>query len=393
MALSRPTPALHSSPRDGLGYSTRKGWATDRTSMNVSVLICTFKSRSRLPETLAHLKRQRVPADLTWEVLIVDHVPGDDGIQYAMELWGSFPVPLRCFAEPRRGKSPALETGFAQARGEAVCVVDDDNWVDPDYIAIAHRIMTEHSEVGVIGACGEAACEVAPPGWFADLHYMYAVGHQASRPGFTDGSVATFWGAGSVIRRSAWTRLKAIGFVPIMNPCREDGVTFNPGFTGGEDPEICYGIQYAGYRLWYEPSLKYRHYIPAQRLTIKYVETTAGGVNMAAPILKIYRARLEGAPASGHFRTLMYNIWWLHFATAVMMFGVSLLRQVGRKRTATVTKELRAYRGQVAGLWYWRSRYKEIVAAIDRLKHNGIVAAAIDGPGPTAERMSTRGIA
>lgn len=241
--------------------------------MDVSILICTYNSAKTLPQTLSYLSRQKVPETIEWEILIVDYASQDGTTALALQLWNNDAVPLRIYHESEAGKSPALETGFRNARGKVVCIVDDDNWVCEDYVRVAYETMDAHPDVGVIGAFGEAACEVSPPFWFEEFKTSYAVGAQGRERGYARQDRLWFWGAGSAIRRAAWLKLKEKGFKALLNPSRSDGIFFHDGFTGGEDPELCYAIQLVGYKLWYEPDLIYKHFIPAKDLPLAFSKT------------------------------------------------------------------------------------------------------------------------
>lgn len=348
--------------------------------MDVSVLICTYNSALRLPQTLSHLRQQRTARNLSWELVIVDFASSDGTLAVAREQWRDEQIPLICLTEHAAGKSPALATGLRAASGEAVCIVDDDNWVAEDYVATAYEIITKYPEVGVIGARGEAACEIEPPWWFDSLRYMYAVGPQAPSSGFVGSNCFSFWGAGCVLRRSAWDAIVNSGFRPIFNPSRSDGINFNPGFTGGEDPEMCLAIQLAGYRLWFEDRLRYKHWIPAARLTPEYIEKTAIGVNMASPILKLYQAKLRPAIGASYCKQKLMRSWGCHYAMAAAGMMIAVVAYNFRPSDIIERKRLSAYRGQLRGLWYWRKGYRAFVARIDALER----AAALVRKGKAA---------
>ncbi len=285
-----------------------------QTDYNVTVLICTYNSAKRIRPTLEHLKNQKYSSDLKWEVIIVDYLSTDKTAEIARQIWQDMEVPLTIISESRPGKTPALETGLQNARGEAICIIDDDNWADEKYISVANKIITNHPDVGVVGAYGKAFCEVDPPSWFLSYQGMYAVGPQALSSGYVSNDrPASFHGAGSVIRKSAWLKAKERGFIPLLNPIGGGDTRFLDKSTGGEDPELCFAIQIAGYRLWYEESLIYTHYISRKRLTVDFVESTAFSVFSAAPFLHLYLCYLYPEDFSGHLKRLIYRTWFLHF--------------------------------------------------------------------------------
>jgi len=289
------------------------------TDYNVTVLICTYNSAKRITETLEHLKSQCHTENIKWEVLVVDYLSSDGTPDIISQVWQGIQVPLTIISESRPGKTPALETGLANARGEAICIIDDDNWADENYISVANQIITSYPDVGVVGAYGKAYCEVDPPSWFLTYQGMYAVGPQALKSGYVGNSrPCAFRGAGSVIRKSAWLKAKEKGFIPLLNPIGGGETRFLQKSTGGEDPELCYAIQFVGYKLWYEPRLVYTHYISAKRLTVDFIANTAFSVDSASPLLGIYLSHLSRNTFSGRIRKLIYSNRFIYLIYALL---------------------------------------------------------------------------
>lgn len=233
---------------------------------SVSVVVCCHDSAARLPETLAHLQAQQVPEMLEWEVVIVDNASTDDTARIANELWAKKPITeLRVVAEPHLGLSHARRTGLSAARFEIISIVDDDNWLSPDWIRKTSELMARHPEVGACGGRTEAVTELPPPHWFADYSICYAVGNQYSTEGDVTWPHGHLWGAGMSVRKIAWDRLYADGFNPLLSGRK------GKHLTSGEDYELCYALRLAGWHIWYSRDLLLRHYIPASRLSTEYL--------------------------------------------------------------------------------------------------------------------------
>ena len=143
--------------------------------------------------------------------------------------------------------------------------------------------MNTHHDVGVVGARGIElfSTPVSPPKWFSHFREYYAVGKQFDTSGYTFDRRFHFWGAGSIFRKSAWLKAKQSGFVPRLNPSRGDtSDTFLPGFSGGEDPEMCYAVIMAGYKLWYEDNLFLSPLNSSRELSSKFLINTTRGVSV-----------------------------------------------------------------------------------------------------------------
>jgi len=344
-------------------------------NFDISILICTHNSRKRIADTLNSLKKQRGCENINWEVIIVDYISSDGTLEVAKEVWSNEVVPLICIKEQAPGKTPALETGLMRARGDGICIIDDDNWADETYVMIAHSTLKAHPDIGVIGAFGIAQCEIEPPEWFYSNLGTYAVGSQGAKQGYIEGNRnLSFWGAGSVIRRDAWIKAKQKGFIPILNPTRgKSGVAFSKGFIGGEDGELCFAVQLVGYRLWYEPKLKYKHFIPKGRLTPEFIKNTIAGVSSAAPLVRLYLATLTPPSSLGYFRKTVYHNWWLHMLYTIMRYVHCLCRMQIKKHNEKhfeIKKVHIRYRAEMQALWHLRTSFNVVVSSIRKLQYH-----------------------
>jgi glycosyltransferase involved in cell wall biosynthesis len=339
--------------------------------VHVTIVICTHNSGRVIGTTLRRLRAQAMDRPIEWEVIVVDYDSTDDTILVCRRVWGDCEIDLSVIAETKAGKSPALETGIEAARGEAVCIVDDDNFVAPDYIEVAYKTMTAHPDVGAIGAQGMPDLEVAPPNWFEAYSGAYALGHQASQPGYVDDAdPGSFWGAGLVIRRSAWCGLKATGFSLVLNPSRQgDARLFKRGFTGGEDQEMCLVLQHAGYRLWYEPSLIFHHHISGERMTKEYLYRTTRGTALAIPVLKLY---MSAFPARG-FRMRVRGVLYRSLPLMLVHEILGALAHLGRAsrspfKLIEAMRALVRLKGCVLAIWDLAGEADVVLGQVKRVR-------------------------
>src|SRR5262249_47418646 len=123
----------------------------------ISVAICTWNRSQLLEQTLAAMCQLRVPADLCWELLIVNNNCTDqtDAViaRYTERL------PLRRLFEPKQGHSNARNCAAQTAIGELLIWTDDDVLVDPCWLLEYRKAMREWPEATFFGGTIEA--------WFA----------------------------------------------------------------------------------------------------------------------------------------------------------------------------------------------------------------------------------
>src|SRR2546422_2166535 len=248
----------------------------------VSVIVCCYNSASRLPATLAHLASQRCEGRFPWEVILVDNASTDGTGRIAQELWPQdAPVHLRVVDEARLGLAYARQRGISAARYELLSFVDDDNWVCPNWVQLVWELMSQHPEVGACGGFCVAECELPPPEWFQSFSEMYAVWPREAEPG--DVTHTRFlWGAGLTVKKSALMELEKNGF---RTWCVDRQGT---ALTAAQDTELCFALRLAGWRLWYEPRLRLRHFIPAKRLEWSYLRRLYRGAGLSSPALDAY---------------------------------------------------------------------------------------------------------
>ena len=260
----------------------------------VSVLICTYNGAQRLATTLEHLARQQVAPGVGWEVVLVDNNSTDDSLQVGTAWWQHHgaPVPLRTFRQSRPGKNYALDLAYDEAQYEFMCIVDDDNWLDSNYLQIGFDLLSQHKSVGLLGGRSVGAFEVPMPVWFPKVSRSYAVGTPVlftgnpPRPLTEAGPIAqgALCGAGLFMRYAAWHLLKQADFQSLLN-----GRIGEKQLMGGEDDELCYAVKLAGFEIWYTPALCLTHFMIKNRLTREYVPRIIHSFSQTFTRLSVYR--------------------------------------------------------------------------------------------------------
>jgi glycosyltransferase involved in cell wall biosynthesis len=261
------------------------------TDRGVSIVVCCHDSAKRLPETLPRLAAQRVPAEIPWEVVIVDNASKDKTAETATRLWpADAPAPLRVVAEPRLGLGNARVRSFSEARYEIISYLDDDNWVEGDWVANLVDFFDQHPDAAAIGGPSTAVFEGEAPPWFSTLAGFFAVGPQ--HPEFadiTDQCGTLLWGAGLSLRKSTAQKLMREGFEFLSNggclPIRR-----------GDDTELCFALRALGGRLYYDPRMAIRHVMPTDRMVWPKALELLHIMGETSPLLDLYLIVLRRPP-------------------------------------------------------------------------------------------------
>lgn len=231
----------------------------------VSIVICCHNGEKLLPQTLKHIAGQDIKDKIEWEVILIDNASTDDTSNIAREHWPrEAPAPFRIIYEQKLGLANARERAFSEAKYEFVSFIDDDIWIAPEWVETVFDIMTAHPDVGICGGFSEAVYEIDPPEWFEKCKDIYAIGPQGIAAGDVTDSRGYLWGSGGAIRKSAFQELADKGFEFTLSGRQ------GTRLSSGEDAELCLALRLAGWRLWYDPRLRFGHFFTAKKLRWEY---------------------------------------------------------------------------------------------------------------------------
>ena len=278
-------------------------------ALGISVVLCCHNGASKLPHALEYLARQRVPKSLTWEVILVDNASTDGSGGVAEDSWreNRSPVPLRVVIEAQLGLAFARNRGVRAAKYSIIVFVDDDNWLEVDYLARAWEIMESLPSVGIAFGRSDGVFERQPPGWFRMVQQHYAIGSLGDSPQDVTGDGTLPWGAGMVMRKSALSDLMGLGFAHRLTGRQGSRL------SSCEDSELSLALMLAGWRLRFDPRLALRHFMPEARMEWSYFRKLFGGQCESAALLDPYYIALGKTGNEAMLRSPRLA-WWCQCA-------------------------------------------------------------------------------
>lgn len=101
--------------------------------ISISIILCTCNRPAGLAESLAALAKLRIKPEWKAELLVVDNAPAETTAS-VVRGWKVENFEILYLQEPKKGKSNALNTGLARARGEIILFTDDDVIVPEDWV-------------------------------------------------------------------------------------------------------------------------------------------------------------------------------------------------------------------------------------------------------------------
>lgn len=289
--------------------------------MQISVILCTHNPRmDYLQRVLAALARQTLPAT-TWEVVLVDNASHPPIPTACLNGFSNF----RLIHEGTLGKPNALMAGIAASTGELLVTVDDDNILEPDYLAQLLVLHRENPQVGVFGASIKAEYE-APPPPFIEFYASYLAIRDLTQDIVGDATTphSSPIGAGMGLLRSVAESyvIRAQSNLGLLAFGRK-GTSLQ---SAADDTLFGYLAQSLGYKCGAFRALRLTHLIPQRRLTEEYLQALAEGVTRS----HLYLAYVRGAQQPSRYRFLRWQagnlIWRLHPDVHLSRFCRAILR-------------------------------------------------------------------
>ena len=251
----------------------------------ISVIVCCYNSVNRLKPTIEYLLNQVGIAANQWEILIIDNASTDDTAAVANDLLETnktenSPV-FKIIKEETPGLSAARMCGIENASYDFLLFCDDDNWLVKTYLHDALVIMTENSNIGVLGSYGKPVFEgQEPPFFWKNQYHTLAVGAQYVDEGNITNTRKVVYGAGMIVNKKAFLEL-------INNYQFEFQATGRIGasLASSEDHELCLAMRMIGYEVVWYKRLQFYHYIPKNRTEINYYKKLFLGFGLSSPLL------------------------------------------------------------------------------------------------------------
>lgn len=195
-----------------------------------SVIVCSYNGSATIRDTLEGLQKLTYP---NFEVIVVNDGSKDN----LAAIVGEYNVKL--ITTTNKGLSSARNTGMYNARGEILAYLDDDAYPDPHwlhYLAYAY----ENSEHGAMGGPNilppedgpVATCVANAPG--GPVHVLE-----------TDELAEHVPGCNLSVRKKVLMEIG--GFDPVFR-------------SAGDDVDVCWRIQQAGYSVGFHPSALVWHH-------------------------------------------------------------------------------------------------------------------------------------
>lgn len=250
----------------------------------ISLIVCTYNREKYIGEMLAAIAACQYPSE-RYEIVLVDNNSNDNTASICKKFQDAHPeAPYRYFLEARQGLSHARNRGIKEAQGDIIVFLDDDAFVDKDYLKNLENNLAEYPDAAAFGGRIDPLFESGtPPEWLCKwtMSWVSAIDKGDRVILFNDKYPI---GANMGFRRQT---LEQCG--SFSTKLGRSG----KNLMGGEEKDIFLRVRRAGLNIYYFPDVRVRHIIPAHRTTREYVIKFGEGIGMSEQL----RCSNEGGSA------------------------------------------------------------------------------------------------
>lgn len=251
----------------------------------VSVIICAHNPRPHyLQRTLAGLRAQTLPFT-DWELLLVDNASREPLVARFDLTW--HPA-SRHILETTLGLTPARLRGLQESRGELIIYVDDDNVLDPDYLAIAKKLHDEKPWLGAWGGRVEPEFEIPPPSWLRPYLPLLAINEVPldQWSNYVTPAATPPCGAGICVRRCVAEHYRQ---ETLTNPLRAALDRRGSNLSSAGDTDLAFTACDLGLGAGRFRALRLLHLIPKERLELAYFLRLVEGIAASQIVVRSLR--------------------------------------------------------------------------------------------------------
>lgn len=240
--------------------------------MELTVVICTHNRAMLLGKMLGVLSQADFSGISNCEILVIANACKDNTAQildhYAEVFRERGGPPLRWLAEPVPGKSMALNLAISESKGQTLCFIDDDQYVASTFFQALSATLVRYPEYEIFCGWIVPDWDGSEPAWVHESGKFH-IGIRPF-PEYDLGPVALEItpdkklpsGGNISVRRCVFDRFG--GFSVDLGPQGHN-------LMGGEDIEFVIRAQSAGARILYEPSIRQKHAVEAERMATLYM--------------------------------------------------------------------------------------------------------------------------
>lgn len=290
-----------------------------------SFIIPTFKNNTSLFTCVNRILDISYNLNLSYEVIVVDNYSGNEYISVLNEFRNNGSIKI--IKNPIIGAHHSRRLGLYNAKGDIIVFVDDDNYLERDYIKFIGDAISDNNGNMIIGC---ASIEAVPINWdeLGFHSHSFACGTLENQKFKND--IPVYWGAGMAMNRSLATSIFKDDLI------LEGRVDKGNYIMSGEDHEISLRAYFRGAIPHYYKQTGLIHDFNRERLNKIYYDKIQVGFVFAAWTLRLYYARMN--------KKLMDKHKLSSYVNNLLMASLYFIKSLGSDGAKLIIKEALNYR-------------------------------------------------
>ncbi len=298
-----------------------------------SIIVCTYNRDKYLYSALQCIAENGYPTD-AYEIVLVNNMSTDNTESECQRFQNDYPtVEFRYFVEAQQGLSFARNRGIKESRGEILLFLDDDSYIQPNYLINLQHQLEAFPNADAFGGKIDPVFESGePPKWLSKWNYSWV-----SAINMGD-QVRPFEGKAFPIGANMGISKAMLSKIGVFNT--ELGRS-KKNLMGGEEKDLFERIRQQGGNIYYFPDVVVQHVIPPSRTTKDYVKRLGEGVGRSERIRTLGKSKWKYLKRL--FSELIKwggtTILWLGFALKGQFEKGNILFTFRRRVTSGLLKE------------------------------------------------------
>lgn len=242
----------------------------------LSIIVCTYNRDKYLYGALRCIAENGFPTE-AYEIILVNNMSTDNTEAECNRFESDYPeVDFRYFFETNQGLSFARNRGIKESRGGTLLFLDDDSYIQPNYLSNLQRQLDVYPEADAFGGKIDPIFESGEtPKWLSKWNYSWVsaidMGDKVCR---FEGKAFPI-GANMGIRKAMLE--KTGNFNTQLGRSKKN-------LMGGEEKDLFERIRQQSGNIYYFPDVLVHHVIPPTRTTKDYVKRLGEGVGQSERI-------------------------------------------------------------------------------------------------------------
>jgi succinoglycan biosynthesis protein ExoM len=300
-----------------------KNAISEQTGAHISVCVCTYKRPLPLKRLLLEIMQQQTGGLFTYSIVVADNDRAKSAEAVVAEIRLDSAVPVKYVAEFKRGIALTRNKVIANADGDYLALIDDDEFPAVDWLLKLFTACIQYKADGVLGPVMRHFDET-PPTWLEKTRLFV-------RPVYPTGV------------RVGWRESRTSNVLLRRGVTLGDAVPFRPEFRAGEDQDFFYRKIEEGYTFIWSADAIVHEVIPPARWKRMYSVRRAllqGACELQLPVcgpasiaksaiaLPVYLLALPWTLLFGqnHFMTILEKLSY-HAGKLLKSVGIDPIRE------------------------------------------------------------------